>query len=63
LAAVRNSGKIAAMLVDEAEYAQPWIQEGVRVLCCGVDIPLISRILQQRKLAFDFPKDHIEKEI
>jgi 2-keto-3-deoxy-L-rhamnonate aldolase RhmA len=56
LAAIRQSGKAAAMLVEDADHAKSWMVEGVRMLCCGVDIPLIGAKLQETRRAFDLTK-------
>jgi 4-hydroxy-2-oxoheptanedioate aldolase len=38
LEAIKAHGKIAAVFADKIESAAAWVNEGVQMLCCGVDI-------------------------
>ncbi len=53
LHAVRNQGKIAGMLIGTVDEAREWLDEGVQILCCGVDIPLIGKSLLDRRVDFE----------
>jgi 4-hydroxy-2-oxoheptanedioate aldolase len=54
LAAGSSASKPVMMLVDSAERGKGWVQEGARMLCCGVDVPTFGRLLQQRRDSFRF---------
>lgn len=51
--AARDSGKIAAVQVNSADEARRWIDAGVRVLCCAVDVVAIGRMLLRVREDFD----------
>lgn len=52
LAAARAAGKDAMMLVDRADRAGAWLQQGARVLCCGVDVPSFLKVLRDKRESF-----------
>jgi 2-keto-3-deoxy-L-rhamnonate aldolase RhmA len=41
----KAAGKIGAMLIESPAEGARWVAEGAQILCCGVDIPLIGRML------------------
>jgi 4-hydroxy-2-oxoheptanedioate aldolase len=45
LRASKAAGKISAMLVDTADDAKRWREEGAQIFCCGVDIPTFGKTL------------------
>ncbi|CAN5772965.1 aldolase/citrate lyase family protein [soil metagenome] len=52
LKASRAAGKISAMLADTPQDAAGWAAEGVQILCCGVDIPMIGKALLRVRAEF-----------
>jgi 4-hydroxy-2-oxoheptanedioate aldolase len=42
---VRAKGKIAALQVETTTAAAIWLEAGVQLLCCGVDLNLFGRTL------------------
>jgi 4-hydroxy-2-oxoheptanedioate aldolase len=53
LRAARACGKTTMMLVESVEKARPWLDEGTRIFCCGVDIPVFGKTLLRVREAFD----------
>ncbi len=51
--ASRANGKIAAMLVDSPDAAKTWLEEGVGMLCCGVDIPTVGKTFLRLRKEFN----------
>lgn len=56
VAVAADSGKVVMMLVDSPERGKAWVEEGVRMLCCGVDVPSMGKLLQERRKSFEFPR-------
>jgi 4-hydroxy-2-oxoheptanedioate aldolase len=52
LRAARNLHKPAAMLFSSVEAAREWQQEGVQMICCGVDVSMIGATLQRTAAEF-----------
>jgi len=53
LEAIKANGKTAAMLAETAADGRKWVEEGVRILCCGVDIPTIGKTFLRIREEFD----------
>ncbi|HKZ79367.1 MAG TPA: aldolase/citrate lyase family protein [Pyrinomonadaceae bacterium] len=49
----KAAGKITAVLVATSEDATKWVKEGAQILCCGVDIPAISKALLRIRGEFE----------
>lgn len=49
----KAAGKISAMAVDTTDDAARWVGEGAQILCCGVDIPTISKTLLRIRAEFE----------
>ena len=54
LAAAKTADKPVMMLMESSESAQSWITAGVRMLCCGVDVPMFGSLLQEKRKSFEF---------
>jgi len=54
LAAASAADKPVMMLVDSAERGKAWVEEGARILCCGIDVPSFGKLLQEKRNAFEF---------
>lgn len=48
-----TNGKITAMLAEDAAGAAGWASEGVNIICCGVDITSIGKMLRSIKQDFE----------
>ncbi len=54
LSTANAARKPVMMLVDSAERGKDWVQEGARMLCCGVDVSNFGKLLKQRRDSFKF---------
>ena len=53
LSVIKDSGKIAAMHTESVEGANRWLARGVKILCCAVDLSVMSRGLDRVRKGFD----------
>lgn len=53
VAAAAAAGKLCAVMTDTPEGAQKWVDEGARIVACGVDIPLVGRMFRNVREDFD----------
>lgn len=49
-----GAGKATMMIAESPEAAQYWVSEGVGMVCCGVDVAMFGKLLQQRRNSLGF---------